>query len=267
MSEVTKALERLQRRKAIQVFGYRRSKRTGLDVPVYSVNAGRGKRLDVHPLLAGVTSERLVEYDFAARNLLPRNKKSKILDIGSSGSGLTIAIRQFGGSRWQVSGIDLASDGCDIRTDARSTCIRSGTIDQVICISTIEHIGLSCGISDSVGDIKAMREISRMLNEGGSAIVTVPYGTKSAVVNQMHRVYDRTALSKLLRSFSVAKKEFYRFSSGKWQRSSEAAAFKAIDEYIPPNFHNAACVCLLLKKRHHASSISQETLKVRRKHR
>lgn len=242
MSELTKIIAELQQKKIIHVTKYRKSRRTGLDIPVYSLSAGRRGRLDVHGLLAGVTSERLVEYDFLARNLVPPLKKAKILDIGSAGSALVQAIRGFGNS-WQAFGIDLAQ-GSDAMMDARSTGFRDGAFDQVICISTIEHIGVDGEIDDKNGDAKAAQEIFRMLKKSGSAILTVPYGKSE---KQEHRVYDRKALGELVSNFSVAKKEFYRYDAGKWKKCSQATADKT-NSQVPLHLHSAACACLLLKK-------------------
>jgi SAM-dependent methyltransferase len=245
MSEVTKAIAELQRQKIIHVAGYRRSRRTGLDIPVYSLSAARtGGRLDVHGLLAGITSERLVEYDFVSRNLVSRNKEAIILDVGSSGSELAKAIQEFG-NRWQVLGMDLAESGCDARMDARSTGFCGGAFDQVICISTVEHIGLSCNINDKNGDAKAMREMFRLLKKRGSAIVTVPYGSGANKLE--YRVYDRETLGRLVRDFSIAKKEFYRYDARRWKKCSQAAADWA-DSQVSLHFHSAACACLLLRK-------------------
>lgn len=249
MSEITKALARLEKRRAIHVLSYRKSKRTGLDIPIYSLGAGNGDKMDVHPLVAGVTSERLVEYDFVARNLLPQRNHVRILDVGSAGSGLAGFIREFGRGGFHVVGIDLAIEGCDIRMDARFTGLRGDTFDQVISISTIEHIGLCCGINDRNGDAKVIQEISRVLKIGGSAIISVPYG-RTAAVRQELRIYDRNSLAELASPLSVVKKEFYYYSSGKWARCSQETAERVSSYDIPSQFHSAACACLLLRKEH-----------------
>lgn len=249
MSEITKALATLEQRKAIHVFGYRKSKRSGLDIPIYALGVGDNNKFDVHPLLAGVTSERLEEYDFVARNLLPKRNQGRILEVGSAGSNLARSIREFGKGMFLVIGIDLAREGCDARVDARSTGFRSETFDQVISISTIEHVGLCSGVNDRNGDTKAMQEIFRLLKKGGSAIISVPYG-RTAIVKQDYRVYDMNSLNELTRLFSLAKKEFYRYSSGKWQRCSQDRAGMAVSPNIPPKFHSTACACLLLKKKY-----------------
>ena len=146
MSELSKTLASLEQRKSISISSYRKSKRTGFHIPVYSPGEGDKGKLHVHSLLAGVTSERIVEYDFVARCIMPRGKNANILDVGSRGSGLAKMIEKFGGDRWRVVGIDLASDGCDARVDARYSAFRDEAFDQVVCISTMEHIGLSCEI-------------------------------------------------------------------------------------------------------------------------
>src|SRR5215213_859886 len=230
MSELLKAIFALQQRKIIRVAKYRKSKRTGLEVPIYSLSQSstansnssgkRGaKRLDVHNLLVGVTSERLVEYNFVARYLISPRRQAAILDIGSGSSILAKAINEFGKGKWQVFRIDIAEESdCDMRMDARMIGFRKEVFSQVICISTIEHIGIGIDAGedddDDDGDIKTVKEILRILKKGGSAIITVPYGK---VKKQGHRVYDRQALSKLVAAvnngFSIAaKKEFYCYS-------------------------------------------------------
>ena len=194
MSQILKAISVLQQSRLIHVVKYRKSLRTGLDVPIYSLSkegkASNGnnnnnrrstnstiKRLDVHALLAGVTSERLVEYEFVARNLMSSQKQATILDIGSGSSILAEAMSKFGKGKWAVFRIDIAKSNCGIRMDARMTGFRNAVFDQVICISTIEHIGIVTDYTgyydDNDGDIKTIKEIVRILKKGGNAIISV----------------------------------------------------------------------------------------------
>jgi SAM-dependent methyltransferase len=268
MSKLLKAICALQQRKIIRVAKYRKSYRTGLEIPIYSLsesctannnnnsssNSGF-KRLDIHNLLVGITSERLVEYEFVARNLVSSKKQATILDIGSGSSLLAKAIGELGKGKWQVFRIDIAESNCDARMDARMTGFRKEVFSQVICISTIEHIGIgiSSGEEDNDGDLKTVKEILRILKKGGSAIISVPYG-KIKKLN--YRVYDRHALSRLVavdnEEFSVAaKKEFYCYDAGKWKRCSQSTADRNIadDVHAPLHFHSVTCACILLRKR------------------
>lgn len=269
MSKLLKAICALQQRKIIRVAKYRKSYRTGLEVPIYSLSersaannnnnsssSDRGfKRLDIHNLLVGITSERLVEYEFVARNLVSSKKQAAILDIGSGSSLLAKAIGELGKGKWQVFRIDIAESNCDARMDARMTGFRKEVFSQVICISTIEHIGIgiNSGEEDDDGDLKTVKEILRILKKGGSAIISVPYG-KIKKLN--YRVYDRHALSRLVavdnEEFSVAaKKEFYCYDAGKWKRCSQSTADRNIadDVHAPLHFHSMTCACILLRKR------------------
>jgi SAM-dependent methyltransferase len=268
MSKLLKAICALQQRKIIRVAKYRKSYRTGLEVPIYSLserstannnnnsssNSGF-KRLDIHNLLVGITSERLVEYEFVARNLVSSKKQAAILDIGSGSSLLAKAIGELGKGKWQVFRIDIAESNCDARMDARMTGFRKEVFSQVICISTIEHIGIgiNSGDDDEDGDLKTVKEILRILKKGGSAIISVPYG-KIKKLN--YRVYDRHALSRLVavdnEEFSVAaKKKFYCYDAGKWKRCSQSTADRNIadDVHAPLHFHSMTCACILLRKR------------------
>ena len=242
MSEIIRVMTELQNAGTIHVAGYRKNSRTGLDIPIYSTHAHDDKSLDFHRLLAGVTSERLVEYDFVSRNLPPKKAHATIVDVGSGRSALATSISKFG-RHFRVLSIDLAERDCDARMDARSIGLRDSVVDQVICVSAMEHVGLSCGIRDESGDIQAMKEIFRILKQDGSAIITVPYGS----YKRSHRVYDRKSLDRLTKGFSIARTEFYRNSNGKWKRCRRGLAEKA-EIMVPEDFHNAACVCLLLKK-------------------
>jgi SAM-dependent methyltransferase len=270
MSKLLKAICALQQRKIIRVAKYRKSYRTGLEIPIYSLSesctannnnnnsssSDRGfKRLDIHNLLVGITSERLVEYEFVARNLVSSKKQAAILDIGSGSSLLAKAIGELGKGKWQVFRIDIAESNCDARMDARMTGFRKEVFSQVICISTIEHIGIgiNSGDDDEDGDLKTVKEILRILKKGGRAIISVPYG-KIKKLN--YRVYDRHALSRLVavdnEEFSVAaKKEFYCYDAGKWKRCSQSTADRNIadDVHAPLHFHSMTCACILLRKR------------------
>lgn len=239
MSEVIKSIAELQEKKVVHVSGYRRNRRTGLDLPIYSLALQKNRRMDVHSLLAGVTSERLVEYDFVARNLLSRNKNATILDIGAGGSGLARAISEHR-KNWRVLGVDLQR-GSDVQMDARALAFREGTFDQVLSVSAIEHIDNLPG--DVSGDETTMREIKRVMKPGARAIVTVPYGKG---LTDDHRVYNRRSLAKLVRPFVVARMEFFAYKKGSWRRCSQQVADRANPPV--PLYHNAACACLLLVK-------------------
>jgi len=266
LSEITKTIAELQGRSIIHVVKHRKNYRTGLSLPIYSTHIKKAKKdiLDVHSLLAGVTSERLVEYAFVSSNLMStRRKHAKILDIGCGDYSLTNAISEFGKNyAWQISGIDIALSQEQnsviftslARMDARIMGFRDEVFDQIICISTLEHIGIplhayNINKSDELGDIRTILEISRVLKFGGTVILTLPYSFGN-IRGRENRVYHKSTLSKLVRAFSIIKKEFYYYDLGKWIKCKdqvESDKLLNMDE-IPPRLHSPVCVCLLLRK-------------------
>jgi ubiquinone/menaquinone biosynthesis C-methylase UbiE len=261
MSQVIKALSALQQRKVIRVARYRKSHRTGLEIPIYSlsekdeptriVTNDSMRKLDIHDLLVGVTSERIVEFDFVARNLVYPKKQMNILEIGSGSSRLAAAISDYSRGEWNVFGIDIAEAVSDIRMDARMMGFQSETFDQVICVSTIEHVGIGTNVDQGRGDFEVIKEILRILKKRGSLIISVPFGKTNS---PSHRIYDSDALTQLLTSgkkFIVVKKEFYRHTRVGWRRCQENVANKLIESHVqtPLRFDSALCVCILLQKR------------------
>ena len=264
VSEITKAVAYLQARNIIYVIKHRKSHRTGLAIPIYSLSVKPLKernRLNIDSLLAGITSERLVEYPFLERNLISRRTSARILDIGCGEAGLTKTISKFGNKKWQVIGIDIAKltrKKLDIQTiamiDARTLAFRNEVFDQIICISTIEHIGILSDTynteqMDQRGDILAMSEMYRVLKKGGTVIVTLPYGNRSITREQGQRLYNSSELANLTNAFLTIKKEYYLYEEGRWKKcNSQQGIDEKSDKVTPSHLHSVVCVCMLLKK-------------------
>jgi ubiquinone/menaquinone biosynthesis C-methylase UbiE len=263
MSEILKAITKLEGENIIYVMSHRKNKRTGLNIPIYSLVSGlhEGSRLNIDSLLAGVYTERVVEYSFLERNLISTSVSAKILDIGSAESALTKEISKLGIGRWSVIGIDVrgmpitqsSSPFVFLRMDSRKLAFRDEVFDQVICISTIEHVGIpseTYGIheKDDIGDLITISEIYRILKKGSTLVLTLPYGKMTQ--GKDHRIYDRNSLANLISKFSRVKSEFYRYDKGKWKKCTNQSAVDnmANREQTPLYLHSGICVCLWLKK-------------------
>ena len=96
MADIRKSISYLQQKKIIYVTDHRKSSRTGVRIPIYSLVRKRAHsnptcnvdRLDTDHLLAGSISERVAEYEFLSRNLEPYKTNMRILDVGSGRSGV-----------------------------------------------------------------------------------------------------------------------------------------------------------------------------------
>ena len=265
MFRIAKAISNLQQKGYIHIVSYKKNTRTGISIPMYSVTScpGRELELDTRDVLSGVTSERYVEYEFALGNLISHNMEASILDVGCSTFTLSSEIRKFSRKRWQIIGIDIANEVSSrdfplILMDARKMGFRNETFDQVICLSTMEHIGLDklgyetktfdsdYGVS---GDILAMTEICRVLKPKGTVIVTVPYGNL-IIKRQGYRVYYDESLSILTSKFLILKKKFFVFKKGLWEECGELEANNSTElECSNQKFHSDIFACLLLGKK------------------
>lgn len=264
MSEILKTITQLYAEKVIYVREHRKSDRTGLAIPVYSLSSNESKiknknKLNIDSLLAGVISERLVEYPFLQRNLISTTTKARILDVGSAEPRMALSIGKHNISNSDIACIDInqiAPENTEffafLRMDSRNLGFRDELFDQIICISTIEHIGIPSAISETFdvdGDIKTISECYRVLKKGRTVILTLPYSDIKEQKKE-YRIYDRISLDNLISIFSIIKKEFYLYNGGKWSKCDNQSVIDiGSDEYyLPPYLHSNVCACLLLKK-------------------
>jgi SAM-dependent methyltransferase len=262
---ISKAINDLQQRGQIHVVKYRKDTRIGISIPLYSVHprSEKDNELQFGDLLEGMAPVRYAEYEFVLRNLITRDIKAKILDVGCSTSAFSSKISKSSRNGCEIVGIDIVKEIGSlgfplILMDAMNIGFKNKTFDQVMCLSTMEHIGLdregvnakynnpNSGIN---GDSLAMKEIWRVLKNKGTLILTVPCG-KLIIKQQGYRVYHQESLSILTNMFFVVKKEFFCLKKGKWSRCNELEANNSILlEYSSQKFHSDIIACLLLEKR------------------
>lgn len=102
---------------------------------------------------------------------------------------------------------------------------------MVTIVSTIEHVGLraygeSC--YDLDGDMDAILEIRRVLNDKGKLLLITPFGGIYTVNHGVGsggswRIYDEERLERLLTTFKIEESEYYIFRK-RWIRVSKNLA-------------------------------------------
>lgn len=131
--------------------------------------------------------------------------------------------------------------------DLRSMCFRDAYFDWVVCLSTLEHVGLDNSrfygadtpvASEPDSYLSAVREFSRLLRPGGTLYLSVPYGE--------HRdfgwlqTFDAQMLDAVRAAFQPRSWQEHIFVSGQngWTRTSRAAAASATywDRHANPRY-------------------------------
>lgn len=77
------------------------------------------------------------------------------------------------------------------RTDLTNLHFADNSVPSLSCMHTIEHVGLGRygDPIDPAGDIKAAKELTRVLSPGGSLIFVTPVGGQALLEFNAHRIY------------------------------------------------------------------------------
>lgn len=122
--------------------------------------------------------------------------------------------------------------------DLRSIPFRDDYFDHVVCISTLEHIGLDntllytrdAAMKEDAPEshLVALNEMRRVLRPRGSLFLTMPFGRRE--VRSWIQIFDSQAIERVLEIFAPekARELYFRYHPEKgWQLSSRDAAADA----------------------------------------
>jgi SAM-dependent methyltransferase len=215
-------------------FGYYTAKRRAIE-----------DAIDQNAVLPGVElingfgvaiDERVVEYPWLVGHLRDRKEGGRILDAGSTLN------HDFVLERLPLKGADLTImtlapekrcqwyDGYSyVFGDLRQTFFADNVFDEIVSISTIEHIGLDNTLlytsdrnraESSEGDfLSAVEEFKRLLKPNGVCYITFPFGKRENF--GWYQVFDDAMVEQLLRRFapSTYTIEYFGYSQTGWRRA------------------------------------------------
>lgn len=128
------------------------------------------------------TDERLVEVPWVLSRLRP----GRVLEVGYAFAEPAYLAGLVEAAPGELVGVDLAEaevPGFEtVVADARDLPFPDASFDQVLLVSTLEHIGAdnelygSQGVPDDFGRAAALKELRRILRPDGSLLATVPLG-------------------------------------------------------------------------------------------
>lgn len=169
------------------------------------------------------TDERVIEIPW----VLARLRAGRLLEIGYAFAEPAYLAALLVEAPGAVVGVDLASaevPGLEtVRADVRELPFEAASFDQVLLVSTLEHVGADTTVygleaePDADGRLRALRELRRVLRPDGSLLVTVPLGEpgdhgwfRQDDVRGWTRLYARAG-------FFVEEQEAYELGEDGWR--------------------------------------------------
>jgi SAM-dependent methyltransferase len=182
------------------------------------------------------TTERVVEVPWVLSRWAG---EQRVLDLGyayASGAYLTalldLPIGRLHGIDWSPG---LVPRMARTRGDLRAMPYRSESFELVVCISTIEHVGMNntrYGVSGEQvegGDAAAFEEIERVLARGGRLLITIPFGRREN--HGWFRQYDSGAWERLTSyapSLRVREQRLYGLTETGWSLQDDPRVLERI---------------------------------------
>jgi hypothetical protein len=158
--------------------------------------------LDLNPQLADATSDTPFDRHYLyhpawALRVLASTTPDEHVDIGSILQFSTMLSAFIPTRFYDVRPARVQLEGLTCGTaDLTALPFADDSIGSLSCLHTIEHVGLGRygDPLDPEGDIKAARELVRVLKPGGDLLVATPVGTPRIAFNA-HRIYDSDAFA------------------------------------------------------------------------
>lgn len=173
-----------------------------MDLVRFCRASGDDKRfpaLELYPCLDGknvssIPFDRhyLLHPAWAAR-ILAREAPPSHVDISSIASFASLISAFIPTTYYEYSPADLELPGLTLgQADLLNLPFETNSIASLSCMHVLEHVGLARygDPIDPQGDLKACRELYRVLKPGGNLLVAVPIGETPRIEFNAHRIYD-----------------------------------------------------------------------------
>lgn len=179
-----------------------------------------------------------------ASRILAKTKPKKHIDISSSlyFSSIVSAFIPIDFYDYRSPELKLSNLNVD-KADLISLPFKNESISSLSCMHTVEHIGLGRygDPLDPEGDLKAIKELIRVLAPNGSLLFVVPIGGKPKIMFNAHRVYTYEQVFKYFSQLKL--KEFALIS----EESKDGGLINSPSKKLL-NKQKYACGCFWFKK-------------------
>jgi SAM-dependent methyltransferase len=199
---------------------------------------------------AGMT-ERVVEIPWVISRY---RGESRVLDVGTTWALPIYSTALAGLGIPELHGVDLVAGNVAgfrmTQADVRALPYGDGSFDLILCVSTLEHIGLDVSgyggqaQQHASDDVAAMRELARVVAPDGRIMVTVPFGR----AERLHwlKQYDQAGWDDLVGQTDLEVIEAAHYSYGDvrgWRRAyAPRLPDRGFQEMGAPNATGVLCV-------------------------
>ena len=146
-----------------------------------------------------------------AARVLAHTKPARHVDISSTlhFSTLLSAFIETEFYDYRPAPIEL-SNLISSQADLTNLFFADESIASLSCMHTVEHIGLGRygDPIDYEGDLKAMRELARVLSPGGTLLFVTPVGKEAKIQFNAHRIYTADLIKTNFEQYGLTLKEF-----------------------------------------------------------
>lgn len=208
---------------------------------------------NINPASTAGMTERVIEIPWVISRYAGERR---VLDVGTTWALPVYSVALAKLPIPELYGVDLVAGrvaGFQMtQADVRALPYEDGSFELILCVSTLEHIGLDVSgyggeaENHTTGDLAAMRELARVLAPDGRLLVTVPFGR----AQRLHwlKQYDQPSWDALVGQvdLEVIEEAHYAFGDVRGWRRAYAPRLpdRGFQEMGAPNATGVLCAAL-----------------------
>ncbi|MCX2495838.1 DUF268 domain-containing protein [Pedobacter sp. PF22-3] len=199
---------------------------------------------NIYPCLSDSTAQtgfdrHYIYHPAWATRIIINNKPVKHIDISSTlhfcstlSAILPVEFYDYRPAKLKLSNLK------SLHGDLMNLPFESNSINSLSCMHTVEHVGLGRygDPLDYDGDIKAIKELMRVLAVGGSLLFVVPLGSKDVICFNAHRIYSKNQVLSLFSELTL--KEFTLIPE---DEADGGLVVNPSDELLNRQFYGCGC--------------------------
>lgn len=192
--------------------------------------------------------DRDIEYSWIASRIPGGPGRGMELGCGKGFLSFIAARRGFKMTAIDLAAVNWAYSHPDlnfVHTDIFDFTLEDGSLDLIICCSSIEHVGLGRygDRPDRDADLRAMGRLRGFLKSEGVMLLTIPVG-RDTVIGNRHRVYGHERVPRLLDGYVAQEKEYWvKDLRNRWVLAEEDTALRR-----PPSAWCYGLGCFALRR-------------------